>query len=337
MRAVVLTESAVEVAEVADPSPGTGQLLLEVAACGICGTDLHAHSLGIRSGAVLGHEFAGRVVELGAEVDGFKTGGAVCAMPAMACGQCEFCHRGDVVHCRTVTTIGLGAASGGMADLVVTDTATSFVLHPSVDPVIGATVEPMAVALNAMEKAAMGIDEKLLVIGAGPIGLACVLWAKALGVDSVVVSDPVAGRREMAMACGATGVVDPAAENFVSGVRRELGGRPDAVIDAAGARGTVDQSFDAAPYEGRIVIVGLHTAPEQVTVSKGFHKALVLTFSAWYRVKHFRHTVAMMGAGRLDPTPMVTHRSSLESAPDMFAALRTPNDYGKVLLVPGVR
>lgn len=332
MRAVTVTESGFEVRDVPEPTPGAGELLLEVAACGICGSDLHAHAIGVVPGTVLGHEFAGTVVETGANVDGFRRGDLVCSMPVLACGHCTPCHRGDPIHCATGRVLGLNGASGAMADYVVCGASTSFLLERDGDPTVGATVEPLAVALNAMERAALGAADRLLVLGAGPIGLALVLWARVLGVGSVLVSDPVEGRRGLAEACGASAVVDPVSESLVGACRRHLGGRPDVVIDAAGARGTIGQTIDVAPFEGRVVIAGMHVAPEEIVASKALLKGLTISFATWYRVTHFEHTVALLRQRRLDPSPLVTHRVPLETGPAMFAELATPGSHGKVLL-----
>src|SRR5689334_20197535 len=151
MRALVLTDTGVEVIDRPEPSPAAGQLLLRTTACGICGSDLHAHALRVRSGAVLGHEFAGVVEELGTAGEQFRRGDVVCSVPIIACGRCRACLNSDAPHCRNGAFIGLSGDNGGMADYVIAAAATSYSMSPDLDPVIGATVEPLAVALNAVE------------------------------------------------------------------------------------------------------------------------------------------------------------------------------------------
>ncbi|HEX5587125.1 MAG TPA: alcohol dehydrogenase catalytic domain-containing protein [Acidimicrobiia bacterium] len=336
MRAAELQDDGrVAVAETAEPAPGEGELVLAVLGAGVCGTDLHAIENGIPVGSVLGHELAGRVVAVGAGVDGAHDDDVVCAMPVIACGTCGPCVRGDRIHCANGgRLVGLGGVAGAFADYVTVGASESFRLPAGFDASIAALVEPLAVGLAAVERAAVQPDEAVVVIGGGPIGLAITVWLQVLGVGDVVVSDPVAGRRALAERCGATATVDPTAEPLVSGVRTVLGKRPDVVIEAAGAPATIAAAVDLAPYDARIVIAGLHAGPESLPASKAFHKNLSFAFSSWYRTRHFAHTVRLLEQGRLDPSVLVTHRVGLDGLPAAFDALRVPNDQGKVLVVP---
>jgi (R,R)-butanediol dehydrogenase / meso-butanediol dehydrogenase / diacetyl reductase len=336
MRAAALQDDGrVAVTDTVEPVPGEGEIVLAVLGAGVCGTDLHAIENGIPVGSVLGHELAGRVVAIGAGVERVRDDDLVCAMPVIACGACGPCVRGDRIHCANGgRLVGLGGVSGAFADYVTVGAAETFRLPAGFDASLAALVEPLAVGLAAVERAAVQPSESVVVIGGGPIGLAIALWLKVLGVGDVVVSDPVAGRRTLAERCGATATVDPSAEPFVPAVRRVLGGRPDVVIEAAGAPSTIAAAVDLAPYEARIVIAGLHAAPESLPASKAFHKNLSFAFSSWYRTRHFAHTVRLLEQGRLDPAVLVTHRVGLDELPDAFDALRAPNDQGKVLVIP---
>jgi 2-desacetyl-2-hydroxyethyl bacteriochlorophyllide A dehydrogenase len=309
--------------------------VLEVLGAGICGTDLHALDNGIPVGAVLGHELAGRVVAVGADVDDRREGDVVCAMPVIACGHCAPCATGDRIHCANAPRlVGLGGVGGAFADYVVVGARESWRLPAGSDASLAALVEPLAVGLAAVERAAVHPGEAVVVIGGGPIGLAISVWLRVLGVGNVVVSDPVAGRRALAERCGATATVDPSADALVPAVRRMLGTRPDVVIEAAGAPSTIAAAVDLAPYDARIVVAGLHAGPEALPASKAFHKNLSITFSSWYRTRHFDHTVRLLEQGRLDPAMLVTHRVGLDDLPVAFDALRHPNDQGKVLVIP---
>jgi threonine dehydrogenase-like Zn-dependent dehydrogenase len=320
-----------------EPVAGPGQLVIEVAGAGICGSDLHATALGIPAGSVLGHEISGRVAEVGPGGDafGWTIGDPVCAIPVHTCGVCGPCLHGNPIRCeRDGRLVGLGGTDGGFAEHVVVDARQTYGLPADLDPALGSLVEPLAVGLSVASRAAVEPGEATVVLGAGPVGLAIVLWLRALGAGDVVVSEPVAGRRVLAERCGATAVVDPRVEELVPAARAALRARPDVVIEAAGARGTIATAVDLAPYGGRIVVAGQHVAPEELPLPKTFTKVLTISFSSWYRRQHYRHALRLLGQGRIDPSLLVTHTVGLEELPEAFAALRRPNDQGKVLVSP---
>ncbi|HEX7095632.1 MAG TPA: alcohol dehydrogenase catalytic domain-containing protein, partial [Acidimicrobiales bacterium] len=207
--AVVNAEHRFDVVEVPDPAPGPGELLLRVGACGICGSDLKAVA-NMPPGLVMGHEFAGEVVAIGPDVSGWREGTAVCALPLIGCGRCARCAAGDVAHCASVDMIGVGGSSGAYAQYVRVSARESFALPEGIGTDVGALVEPLAVGLHAVERAAIAPRERVLVIGAGPVGLAVTMWVRHVGAREVVVTDPVVHRRAAALHFGATQALDPA-------------------------------------------------------------------------------------------------------------------------------
>lgn len=341
MRAAVFEAAGkpLEIRSVDDPKPGEGELVLRVTGCGICGSDLHVTESpgGIPSGIVLGHEFAGEVVELGAGVSGshdWKVGDLVCSLPAIGCGRCADCLTGDLMGCSRLRATGFGEIGGAYAEYVLVGANETLRLPRGLAPADGALVEPLAVGLHAVEMARLAHGDDVLVVGAGPVGLAVALWARHFGARNVVVSDFVAGRREMAAGMGATAVVDPNAEDLRAAFERETGNPPALVFECVGAPGLIQQCIDVAPRGGRILVAGMCLKPDTIVPVSAMLKQLQFQFVAYYRRQDFALTLDMLGAGRIDPQPMVTQRIGLDALPGAFEALRTPVDQCKVIVQP---
>jgi 2-desacetyl-2-hydroxyethyl bacteriochlorophyllide A dehydrogenase len=338
MRAAWRTGALIAVKEMEAPAPGPGQVLLKVERAGICGSDLHLLHSANQSTRILGHEFSGSVVELGAGVDRFRPGDTVCSMPTIGCGRCLDCLGGDPVHCSVQQSVGLSMPlNGALAEYVLVGQHETFVLPAGVDPAVGALVEPLAVGLKNVERAQCRNGDALLILGGGPVGLATALWARALGVADIVVSDPQPGRRKLALQMGATAVVDPGQEDVAGFCLRELKRLPETVIECVGRPGSVDLATAVAARGGRVVISGLHMGPEQITRTVPFMKGLSIEFSMMYEKRHFAYTLRMLAQGRIDPRALITHEIGLDEVPHMMALLAKPNDFGKVLVNPALR
>ena len=331
MKATVTThDRRVEIREVDRPTPGAGQLVLKVEASGICGTDLHLlEALG--AGVTLGHEFTGSVSARGDGVEGFEVGDRVVALPAISCKTCVACLSGDPINCPSARYIG-GTADGAFAEYILVDAQASLRVPDEVSTDAAGIVEPLAVTLKIFEKAAARPGDRLLVLGAGPVGLGVTLWARASGVASIIVSDPVASRRDLASQLGATAVVDPTTADLTEFCDDRLGAAPEIVVECVGRPGLFEQATRVVAPEGRIVVAGMHLGQEGFKQQTPFLKNLTVVFSSWYAVRHFRHAVDMLAAQRIDPMAMITHRIGLEDLDRTLEALRTPNEYGKVLV-----
>lgn len=337
MRAAWRTGSHIAVKQVEAPAPGPGEVLLRVERAGICGSDLHLLHSDNQSTRILGHEFSGTVVELGQDVTRFRLGHTVCSMPTIGCGRCLDCLGGDPAHCAIQRSVGLSMPlNGALAEYVLVGEHETFVLPDGVDPSLGALVEPLAVGLKNVEKAQCRAGDAMLILGGGPVGLATALWARAQGVADIIVSDPVAGRRKLALQLGATAVVDPVQEDLHAFCLRELKRLPETVIECVGRPGSIDLATAIAARGGRVVISGLHKAPETVNRVLPFMKDLAIHFSMMYEKRHFIYTLRMLAQGRIDPRPLITHEITLEEVPAIMALLSGPNECGKVLVNPGL-
>ncbi len=324
------------VEEVPEPTPGPRELVVEVKCCGICGSDLHAASLpgGLPKGCVMGHEFAGEVVEVGsAATGGFAVGDRVTGIPAIGCGACAACLSGDVMHCPELVITGLGQLPGAYAQYLRVGSNEAVALPEAIDFRLGALVEPLAVGLHAVNAAGLAPGQEVMVIGAGPIGLAVTLWARFLGARSILVSEPVQGRRAMATAMGATDVVDGAASAAACLAEKPRGG-VDVIFECVGIPGLLAQCVDLAAARSKVVVAGVCMQPDTFVPAAAVIKELQLQFVLAYEKSDFQLTLDMMASGRIDPRAMVTDRVSLGAMPEAFEALKQPSDQCKVLVEP---
>jgi (R,R)-butanediol dehydrogenase/meso-butanediol dehydrogenase/diacetyl reductase len=326
MRAAVLTDKhTFEVAEVPDPSPGADELVLRVSACGICGSDLKGHTL-MPAGAVLGHEFCGEVVAVGVGGrDTWQEGQQAAALPLSSCGQCRWCLGDEPAHCERVDLFGLGATPGAFAEYVRVSAARTVPLDPSVGRA-GALVEPLAVGLHAVAIGGVKPGDDVLVIGGGSVGLAVTVWARRFGARMVVVSDPVASRRDNAGAFGATDVHDPASQPPPQGF--------DVVFECVGLPGMVQAAIDAATTRGRAVIVGVCVTPDTVVPVIALLKEVEVRFAVYYRGNEFAAAAALLESGSIDADAFVTGHVDLNGVNDAFQRLLTSTGDRKILVTP---
>jgi (R,R)-butanediol dehydrogenase/meso-butanediol dehydrogenase/diacetyl reductase len=330
MRALVVAgPRRLAVETVPDPKPAPGEAVVRVAACGICGSDLHVHQLGyLPAGSIMGHEFCGEVVEA---AGGLATGERVCVLPALSCGRCERCRTGLGMYCAQQRALGLGDAAGAFAEYVAISPHHAVRLPQGIDDEHGALVEPLAVALHAVNVARLAAGERCVVVGAGPIGLALVLWARLAGAREVIVSERSPGRRALAERIGATRVVDPTDGALADAVGPE---GADVVFEAVGAPGLVQEAIHQARFRGRVVVVGVCIGPDQFQPATAVLKELELRFTLAYERADFVRTVEAIERGELRPGALVTARVGLDGAPAAFEALGRPDADCKVLVRP---
>ena len=337
MRAVVLTEERprLEMAEMAPAVPRPGEALLRVTGCGICGSDLHLASQLAAPGAVLGHEIAGVIAGVGDGVDTghWPEGKAVVARPFGGCGDCAYCRGGRADHCAQFQLIGL-ERPGGFAEFVTVRGDELFSLPASVAEDEQPLVEPLAVVRRAFRRGQVTASDRVAVLGAGPIGLAAVAWARAIGVEVAVVSEPSALRRTLALQLGAAAAFDPTDASFAAGVAEATGGGPSVVFECSGRPGLIEQAIEIAAVEGRVVVVGICPQNDEIFPFWALSKELDVRFAIYYGREDFTDTLDALDSHRLDARSMVTETITLEELPGRFAQLERDPDAGKVIVRP---
>ena len=341
MRAVVARDHRLVVDEVPDPLPLSGDALVAVRACGICGSDLHtlehaehlvdvADALGtdldFDPGAdyVLGHEWCAEVLDLGPGTEaGVAPGDLVVSVPYLVRGE-------------TLLPLGfVNDAPGGFAEQMLLTAALCLRVPNGLDHRRAALTEPMAVALHAINRATMKPGDTAVVIGCGPIGLALVTWLVARGVGLIVASDLSARRRALAADLGAHVVVDPADEPVVDAWRRVDGLSPLVVFEAVGVPGMLDQAIFAAPTGSRIVVAGVCMQPDTIRPLIAIVKELDLRFVYAYTETEFSDTLRSLAEGVIDVSPLVSGTVGLEGVAGAFDVLRAADHHVKVLVEPG--
>ena len=329
MRAVQLTgPEQWQVATVPEPTPGEDEVLLDVAGCGVCGTDLHAISGGnplVRFPAIAGHEFGGVVVGVGARVDWLREGDRVVVDPSRFCEHCEMCLAGRPNLCPDKGGYG-SRYPGGFAERVAVR-ATSCVPIPDDMPWQTALLaEPLACVLHGVDRLGPAVGRDAVVIGAGPIGLLVALVLRHEGTDVAIVERSEV-RRGTAESLGfRTVVADPSALP-----------RPDAsvVVDATGVPAAIEQGFTMVGRGGTMLLMGVAKQGSSISVDPQRINWHELTIVGSMAVKHtFGRAVELLGRIGEQVRPLVTHEVALDDFGDALDLVRTQGAL-KVLVTPG--
>ncbi len=321
----------IRIEEMPDGVPGPGELLVEVTAVGICGSDLHTYLNGEIGGVVaeqplvLGHEAAGRVVDVGPGTEGnWHIGQSVAIDPGLPCGKCERCVGGDPNLCLYLQFLGLFPRHGALRERMVHPAFACVPLPDGIDGVAGALLEPLGVALHAVNLAKIRVNDDVLVTGCGGIGLLIVQLVRLAGAKRIFVSDEHEWRLAMARSSGAHVTVNAAQSDVVSVVHERTGGRGvDVAIESAWVKGTADQCVEAVRNGGRVVIVGI-PAEDMITIHASSARRKGLTIRMSRRMKHsYPPTIDLVSRGAVDVSCLATHRFSLDQTTEALETAAT--------------
>lgn len=327
MRALVLTEfGQLEVLERPHPQPGPGDIVIEIAATGICGSDLHGYTgdTGRRvPGQVMGHESSGRVAELGSDVDReqFPIGTLVTFNPVLACGECPACTIGNEPACASIRVIGVDPSiQASFAEYVVVPQRNVVRLDDSLRPEFGALVEPLTVGYHAARRGTCGPADRVVVIGGGPIGQACFLAAQRLGTDRIVVTEIAEARRAMIERLGGD-AIDPTIGRFTARANGLLGGPADLVLDAVGSTASLRDAVAVSAPGSRVVLVGMNSPQVTLDAYDWSTRERTLIGSFCYTAADFATTAEWAGSRGELLAKLVDGFVDLDGAPAAFADL----------------
>jgi threonine dehydrogenase-like Zn-dependent dehydrogenase len=312
-----------EVVDLPDPTPGPDELVIRVAACGVCGSDIKAQPF-MPASIVMGHELGGEVVAVGSEAGGWRCGANVAVLPVISCGDCSYCAAGMVAHCSQTRYLGMGSDLGGFAELAVVPARHAFALPAGLNGNYAALVEPFAVGLHGVHTADVRPGDEVLVVGAGGVGLTTIAWLSAKGAARITAADPDPQRRKLAVAMGATDVLGSAAECDA--------GAYDAAIECVGHPELLQICQAAVRPLGRIVISGACAEPAPIEPITALLKELTIRFSVCYRPDEFRDVIAAFADGDVDPAPMMGPRLELDRITEAFDLVRTAGVHGRVFV-----
>ncbi|MBM3217226.1 MAG: zinc-binding dehydrogenase [Candidatus Rokubacteria bacterium] len=335
MRAAVVRDRRLVVADMPAPEPGPGEVLVKTLACGICGSDLHALKHAERffenylrpdgtriadlgRDIVMGHEFCAEIVDHGPRTERrLKTGTRVCSMPMLQRPEGR-------------QTIGYSNDHpGGYAEYMRLTEALLLEVPNGLATERAALTEPMAVGLHAVNKARLASGDKALVVGCGPVGLAVIAALRLQDVRPIVAADFSPRRRELAAALGADEVIDPAPEVPTARWREAT-----VVFECVGVPGVIDRIMAGASRGTRVVIVGVCMEPDTIHPLRGISKELSLQFVLGYDAAEFAATLRHIAEGALPAAPLVTGKVGVDGVAAAFDALASPERHAKILVEP---
>ena len=324
--AIWYAKGDVRIEEVAEPaSPPTGWVKIKVHACGICGSDLQEYAsgpvlicaesphplTGIKSPLTLGHEFAGEVVEVGEFVGNVEIGTRVAGMGGQICGECYYCEKMELNRCMKGAYLGFHY-DGAFAEYVNVPGYSLFALPESVSSEAGALVEPFAVGLHAVRQGSVTEGDTVVVLGAGPVGLASLQAAIAEGAERVFVLEIADSRKELALQMGATAVIDPSKVDPVAEIlklTKDLGA--DVAIECIGSEKTAPLAVSLIRKGGTAVMAGIFTKESQISFLDVAiaEKRIIGSFGYF---AEFPEVIEWFAAGKLNPQPLLTATIALE-------------------------
>ena len=334
--AVLYAAGDVRVEDRAVPEPGPREVLVEIAAVGVCGSDIHYYEHGrigpyvVREPMVLGHESAGRVVALGEEASRHAVGDRVTLEPGVPCGRCRECRAGRYNLCRDVRFFATPPIDGAFANFVAIHEDFAFALPESVSDEAGALMEPLSVGVWASQKAGVGAGDHVLVTGAGPIGLLSLQAARAFGATEVTITDVNPHLLALAERTGATRAL-----NVAETPLEDAGIEADALIECSGHPASLKAGIGALRPAGTAVLVGMGPEEEgSVPLSLIQNRELWLTGTFRY-ANTYPTAIALAAAGRVDLEAIITGHYGLDDAEAALRAGREDPATVKVMVMPG--
>jgi threonine dehydrogenase-like Zn-dependent dehydrogenase len=358
MRAAIFRNGEIVVDEVSEPTPGAGQVLVKTLACGICGSDLHARKhahrmvemtrhfpgrkpMDLTRDVVFGHEFCCEILDHGPSTTGrLKAGTRVCSLPALL---------------TPTGPVGIGYSNdniGGYGERMLLSEALLLEVPNGLGPEYAALTEPLAVGIHAVEKANVRGNEVPLVIGCGPVGLAVIAALKLKGLSPIIAADYSPARRALAEKLGADVVLDPAhtqpyvtwAEHAAMSDAEKAARptfqaflpalRPALIFECVGVAGLIQQMFEGAPRDARIVVVGVCMETDRTEPMLGIGKELNVQYVLGYTPDEFARSLRLIAEGEFDAALLVTAKVGIDGVAQAFADLANPEAHTKIIVEP---
>jgi L-iditol 2-dehydrogenase len=332
MKAAILkAPNVLEVADMATPQAGPGELILSIRAATVCGTDLRILSgkktKGIRFPSVIGHEFSGVVVETGAGVTGFSTGDRVCMDPVVPCRACAYCKAGLENVCQNRQAMGY-EFDGAFAQYIripaiALQAGTVFKMPEGMSFEAAALSEPLACCINGQKNAQVGLGDSVVILGAGPIGLMHAALAKAAGARQVIISEPHAGRRQAALERGVNVACDPTRENLLDLVKQRTEGLgADVVILAIGVPALANEALSLVRKGGRVNLFAGFSQGDMSSIDVNLihYNEITVTGASALSRSGYELALNMLSTGQIDATSLITHRYGVNDSLAAFEA-----------------
>ena len=334
MRAAILSGGRFSVETVPDPVPEPNTVVLSVSACGLCGTDHSIYSSRLLpDGAILGHELAGTVVEVGRGVREWTVGDRAAVLPIPYCGRCELCTSGKANLCGPGLSamMGCGGGAGGLAELVTAPASSLRRLPGMLEAQLGALVEPLAVAWHAVELADVKPGTRVGVLCLGPLGLFAGLIARqkgalVFGTDSR--PHRVAGAHALGLGAFTS---DDQADDRIRDLTR---GGPEVVFEASGRPESIERAAHLARVGGRVVLVASYHSPAEMTPGHWFNRGISLLPSIAYTQHDFEEALDAIASRRINVGPLVHRPHKLDEVQNVFESFSNQTDTVKLIIDP---
>jgi len=327
--AVLFAPNRIDLKTIDDPVAGPGDILVRVSAATICGTDIRIFrgqkTAGVRYPSVLGHEFAGEIIEAGGHAC-FEVGDRVGVCPFISCGHCRLCKTDMENLCTNGTAVGY-EIDGAFAEFIriparAVEAGNVRKLPDRMSFEVAALIEPLSCVLNGQNKVATASGDTVLVMGAGPIGQMHIRLARLRGVACIIVSEPDARRRAVALRSGADTAIDPASEDVRERVMDETGGRgADVVIIAIGIPALARQSTELTAHGGRISLFAGFSRGEtaDMDINAIHYQELTVTGAFGLSRRDYDRSFDIIASGQIQLSDMITHRFALDDVKQAFA------------------
>lgn len=332
--AVLYAPHDVRIEERPIPQPGPNEVLIEVKAVGVCGSDVHYYEHGrigsyvVRQPLILGHESAGVIVDVGEGVPPGRVGERVAIEPGIPDGVCEQCRSGHYNLCPNVRFFGTPPIDGAFTNYVTVPQSFAYTLPDQLSDEEGALIEPLSVGLWACRKVQLQGADQVLITGAGPVGLLAMKVAQALGATQITMTDVSPQRLEVARKLGATRTVNVARESLAS-----VGVEAEVLIECSGNQKALMDGIRSLRPAGKVVVVGMNPG-EEVSVPMSFLQNREITLTGIFRYANtYTDAIALVASGRIDLKPIITgHYSLAETEQALQATKQDPANIKSVVL-----
>lgn len=339
MKSAVFYEAKkLRIEERSKPVAGVGEVIIEVKACGVCGTDVHIFegdegAAPTPANTVLGHEFAGIVIETGENVTEVSVGDRVAVDPNALCGRCYYCQRGEGHYCERMVGTGT-TVDGGFSQYCLVTPKQLYLLAETTSFNQGAMAEPLSCCIHGVDLCGIKTGDTVVVIGGGMIGLLNLQLAKLSGAAHIILIEPIVEKRQQGLALGATLTIDPFTENAKEVLDKHQIKNVQAVIECVGRPETILQSIELAGKQGTVMMFGLTKPHEEIAIKpfEFFQKEITLT-SSFINPYTMGRAVELINQGKVDVTTMVVDQVSLEQLPTILSD-RDLRNKGKYIVNP---
>lgn len=336
--AVLYGKHDLRVEDLALPTPGPNDVLVQVKVCGVCGTDVHIYegdkgAAEVSPPVILGHEFAGVIAQVGLNVTSYRVGDRVSVDPNRYCGACDPCRNGAAHFCENMVGYGT-TVNGGFAEYCAVDERQIYLLGAQTTFAQGAMAEPVACCLHGIDLCGIRPGYQVVVIGGGMVGLLMLQLAKLAGAAKVALLEPIAEKRAVGQRLGADITIDPLMQNAEEELHKAGITHANVVIECVGRPSTIEQAIALAGNKAVVMMFGLTKPDEEITVRPFtlFQKELELKASFINPYTQHR-ALALIDSGKLDVSSMVYQTSGLH---ELATILHTPElrNKGKYLIAP---